>query len=91
LILKRHSQLAQKPSEGMLQWSLNFWPEFKNEVEQELGVPTEEFTSFMAAIARTGMYEIITGTYFDYEGGVGFLTSRFFRLESYVKDETSNI
>ncbi len=86
LLLDRHSGVERQPSENTLQWSLKFWPQFMSDVESELGIPPSELTAFMSTIARTGLYEIITGGFLDYEGGVGVLTPRFFRLKGYVAE-----
>lgn len=86
VILESFGIVERRASENNLQWSKRFWTQFQKRVAVELGVPSDEFTSFMAAIARTGTYEIITGGLLDYDGGVGFLTSRYFRLKSYVSE-----
>lgn len=83
-ILDSFSNRPRNPDQNVLSWSLTFWDDFRSIVEQKLGIPQEEFTPFMNRLNRTGLYDQIVGTYFDYEGGVGMLTPRFHRLKSFV-------
>ena len=83
-ILDSYSSRPRDSDQNDLLWSLTFWEDFRSIVEQELEIPQDEFTPFMNRLNRTGLYDQIVGTYWDYGGGVGMLTPRFHRLKSFV-------
>lgn len=83
-ILDSYSSTPRNSDQNNLIWSRTFWDDFREVVEKEMGIPQDEFTPFMNRLARTGLYDQIVGTYFDYEGGVGMLTARYHRLKIFV-------
>ena len=87
-ILDSYSNRPRTPDQNDLIWSRTFWDNFQSRVEQELGIPQGEFTPFMNRLNRTGLYDQIVGTYWDYDGGIGMLTPRFHRLKSFVSSRT---
>jgi hypothetical protein len=66
----------------------SFWESFERQAIQELSIPSprDELTGLITRLGRTGMYEPIIGTYFDYEGGRGKLTGAYRRLESILRE-----
>lgn len=64
----------------------SFWERFETQAIQELSIPRDELTGLITRLGRTGMYEPIIGTYFDYEGGRGKLTGAYRRLDSILRD-----
>ena len=87
-ILDSYSSRPRDSEQNDLLWSLTFWDDFRSTVMQELRIPQDEFTPFMNRLNRTGLYDQIVGTYWDYAGGVGMLTPRFHRLKSFVGSRT---
>lgn len=86
LLLDEYSQEPRRASENRLQWSTKFWKPYIDDLEQQLGLPSEEITPFLNRIARTGLYDQIVGTYLDYGGGIGYLTPRFYRFKGFVEN-----
>jgi len=65
------------------------WDEFVAKLERELGVAPVEASSFMNRIARTGLYNEITGMFWDYEGGKGMPTPKLTRLKELLDQQPS--
>lgn len=64
-------------AENELQRVNQFWQSFEEAVNQELGIAPEMLRAILARLSRTGLYETIIGTFFDYTGGRGRLTPLF--------------
>lgn len=84
LILNRYTNTPREQGDNILIWSKRFWSDFLSAVETELNLPANEITSFLNRLARTGLYEQITGAYLDYAGGIGYLTPRFHRVKKFL-------
>jgi hypothetical protein len=78
LILQRiEARHPLQPTENRLQRTGHFWAEFTIDAQKELGIDAEGLAAMLGRLARTGMYQEITGGYFDYGGGRGYLTVAF--------------
>ncbi len=84
LLDKYESKYPRKDTENELQRAWRFWPDFINELEKELKFPKEEINDRLARLNRTGCYETFVGGYANYSGGVGKLTSTYFRLKKLI-------
>ncbi len=76
------------PGMNRLQRARTFWNAFEAQVAKEIGVQIGEVQAYLQRLSRTGLYQIITGAYLDYEGGLGHLTPRFERLRTRLDVET---
>lgn len=85
LIFERHLS-AVEPDPNPLARVNQIWDEFVDDLNRILGVHKEEASSFMNRIARTGLYNEITGAYWDYAGGLGIVTAKFARLRKIVDE-----
>lgn len=83
------SENPQEKNENKLQRATKFWKDFQDEVIRTNELGTDEFTAFMSRIARTGCYELITGSFLDYSGGIGYLTPLYHRIKSLCADSKS--
>lgn len=90
-ILNDFSDFPRSPSQNDLQWTSTFWDAFEARAAAELDLPREEVSDFMNRIARTGCYEMFTGGFMDYSGGLGVLTPTFRRFKSIVGIESASI
>lgn len=61
------------------------WDRFVADLDTELCVEPAEASSFMNRIARTGLYNEITGAYWDYTGGKGAPTPKLSRLKELLQ------
>lgn len=68
-----------------------FWNKFLEEMEKELEIPKEEVDSFLTRLNRTGCYETIIGTYYDYSGGLGKLTGLYRTLKRLAIKEKGKV
>jgi hypothetical protein len=66
-----------KDQESPVQRTSKYWTEFQLEATTKLSIPTNEFNAVLQRLTRTGLYEIISGTYWDYVGNRGVLSPRF--------------
>jgi hypothetical protein len=80
-----HKYEHSNPLEGRhpLQRATAVWESFQQEVELNIGIPGAQLPAILTRIQRTGLYETITGAYFDYTGGKGYLT--LFLMTSYQR------
>lgn len=85
IILDRFSVVPRDNRDNDLMWTNKFWEKFESQLCQQLKMPCDEVTGFMNRIARTGCYEMYTGTYFDYTGGKGKLTPIYVRLKEFIQ------
>ena len=72
-------------NENNLEHISPFWNEYINELQKELNIDNMEATSFLSRIARTGCYELINGSYYNYNGGVGKLTKTWEKIKSIIE------
>lgn len=86
-ILDTYSGKPRTAEQNDLQWINTFWDDFVRKLSNELKVPSAEVTDLMNRIARTGCYELFTGTYLDYTGGKGQLTPTYHRLKAFIEQE----
>jgi len=88
-MLDKYSLIAKENGQNDLQRTGIFWEEFENRLSQELHISTEQVPDFMNRIARTGCYEMFTGSYLGYTGGRGKLTPTFKKLKQFIKSSNS--
>lgn len=69
---ERTNQRGEKENE--LQWVSRYWIEFSKEAQEQYNVDQDTFRALMSRMQRTGLYQEITGIFFDYEGGLGMTT-----------------
>ncbi len=58
------------------------WSKFIDEVTLKYSMSEEDIVSILSSISRTGFCKEITGAYFDYKGGVFYITNS---CERFVK------
>lgn len=66
------------------------WKDFVDSVITKYSITEEDVVSILSSISRTGFCNEITGTYFDYGGGVFYITNsckRFIRMIAGEIDE----
>ena len=85
-ILDEFSDRPRERNMNDLEWTNSFWGEFESRLCDRLSIPRAEIVPFMNRLARTGCYEMITGTFLDYSGGRGLLTPIYGRLAEYIKE-----
>lgn len=83
-LLDEYSVVPREDQQNDLQWINLFWGEFENRLCTQLGIPHEQVGDFMTRIARTGCYETLTGTYWDYTGGKGKLTPTYRHFKAFI-------
>jgi hypothetical protein len=81
ILHKLEQQHPMYPGMNRLQRARVFWNDFEKEAAKAVGVRVDEVQGYLQRLSRTGLYQIITGAYLDYEGGLGHLTPRFERLK----------
>jgi hypothetical protein len=81
---------ASKHFGNELQRAENHWNVFESAACLKLSIPEGEFDGFMTRLEHTGLYHEITGTYYDYAGGVGRTTRLFSRLLNLLSSESKN-
>lgn len=86
LVILHKYELAN-PLEGRnpLQRAVAVWGSFQAEVKEVVGIEPEQLSAILTRIQRTGLYETITGGFFDYAGGKGALTPLFLDFISTLK------
>jgi hypothetical protein len=77
LLRNREAQNPPNDQENSVIRTSRYWANFRREAEDKLGIGNDEFNAFLQRLTRTGLYEIISGTYWDYEGNRGTLTPQF--------------
>ncbi len=66
------------------------WRDFVNNITTKYLITEEDVVSILSSISKTGFCNEITGTYFDYSGGVFYITNsckRFIRMIAGEIDE----
>jgi len=69
-----------------LQNVLGYWDSFISCVSTEFNISKDDINAMLIRLNRTGCYETITGTYLNYKGGVGKLTSLFNRIIKLINE-----
>ena len=80
LLLILHKYEVQRPlmaNENQVMRTAESWPAFRVEAASELDISEDVLDAMLQRLVRTGLYQIITGTYFDYHGNRGYLTPLF--------------
>lgn len=78
LLLRRHElKCPPKAGENRLQRTQRLWADFEIAAKEDLGISSDNLQAVLTRLTRTGMYHEITGGYFDYGGGRGYLTPAF--------------
>jgi hypothetical protein len=87
VLLILHKYEGANPLEGRnpLQRAIAVWSSFEADVRQNVGIEPEQLSAILTRIQRTGLYETITGTYWDNAGGKGCLTPLFLDFISTLK------
>lgn len=67
-------------SQNALQRSSVFWKDFKDEVQDQVGIQLENINGYLSRINRTGLYQTFIGGFMGYSGNQGHLTPLFYRL-----------
>ena len=86
-LLDQFSTRPRENAEGDLEWTNSFWDEFEKDLIKNVGIQHTEVAPFMNRIARTGCYEMYTGTYWDYTGGKGKLTPIYTQLVEFIREK----
>lgn len=73
-------------NQNELQSTRVYWHRFQAEACSALQISKQELPGYLTRLSRTGMYCEFTGTYLDYEGGVGRTTPLFARLCDWTRD-----
>jgi len=78
--LKKYEEANPPKPEGEseLQRVNRFWQDFQSECAAKLKIPADELNGVLTRLNRTGLYQTIVGTYFDYAGDRGRLTPNFY-------------
>jgi hypothetical protein len=84
-ILDEYSSTPRTAEQNDLMWANQFWDEFEQRLSSELSISNNQIADFMNRVARTGCYEMFTGTFFDYTGGKGKLTPTYHQLQKYIE------
>jgi hypothetical protein len=83
VLLHRHEiSHPLQTGENHLMRATHFWADFERDAEAELKISKDTLTALLTRLSRTGMYQEITGAYYDYSGGKGYLTPEF---ETFLK------
>ena len=85
--LKKYEEANPPKPEGEneLQRADRFWDDFLSDCEAKLKIPNDEINGVLNRLNRTGLYQTIVGTYLNYTGDRGRLTSNFYRFIEQLK------
>ncbi len=61
-----------------------FWVEFEKEIFNQIDISPSELNGLLTRIQRTGCYQEITGSYWGYTGGQGYLTETYHKLKRLI-------
>jgi hypothetical protein len=81
------SNVAERGRENVVQSTEEFWADFVDGAERELGIPRAEFTGTLTRVSRTGCYCEATGAYLGYPGGRGETTGLWRKFKKFVLDQ----
>ena len=68
---------AVRPGHADVEDAMGYWSDFGGEAERTLGVTPDLLPSVLTRLQRTGLYEHFSGSYMDYQGGMGRVTTLF--------------
>ncbi len=78
LVLRRYeAQFPARPDQNQAQRTHPYWNDFLTESTRTLNIAVDELEAMLQRLTRTGLYQIVTGSYMDYSGGRGYLTPLF--------------
>ncbi len=77
LLHKFETSAPIRQDQNPLQRVLTYWEAFIASVESQFGIPASEIPGVLARMRRTGLYDNIYGTYYDYTGDKGCLTPNY--------------
>jgi hypothetical protein len=82
LLLLRRYELDNppQPEQNQAQRTAPYWGDFQAEAAAAFQLSVDELNAMLQRVQRTGLYQPVTGTYWDYLGNRGFLTPLFERL-----------
>ncbi len=89
LLAKYELSFPKLQDKNALQRATQFWADFTNDLRSEFGIEEDGCRDFLKRIERTGCYAEISGSYHDYSGGIGYLTSTYFEIENLCKTTRS--
>ena len=72
------------PISNILQKADTFWSKFEDDVEQIYKIQPDILQGMLTRLNRTGLYETIVGSFFDYTGGRGYTTSLYNDFRQWV-------
>jgi hypothetical protein len=81
--------VENSPLETPSQRAKRFWNTFVSEVDRECGVSQEKLPAILNRLARTGLYELTAGLFFDSGGGQGYLTPLFSEFTRWIELEAN--
>ena len=84
LLASFEEQVPLQKSENLVQRSGRFWDKFLQAASTQLGIDSVEVENYLQRISRTALYQPLNGAYWDYYGGRGYLTPRFYRLRERI-------
>lgn len=73
-----------------LMWTKTIWKDFEQALIEKLGMPQGATGDFMHRLSRTACYIEFSGSYWDYQGGMGRLTPTYRRLMEFVRERGSD-
>ncbi|KYH32789.1 hypothetical protein [Neomoorella mulderi] len=76
----------RQKGENDLQRASRFWEQFKDELVNRLGVGVDEIDAVLIRLTRSGLYELIVGSYLGYTGGKGKTTPLLVKLLNLIGD-----
>ncbi len=83
-ILDEYGTTPRTDEQNDLQWSNQFWTQFKMRLALDLNISENQVPDFMNRVARTGCYESFSGIWTDSEIGQGRLTPTYHRLKKFI-------
>ena len=64
--------------------TIQYWENFVGELARLFNVRIEEVNAILVRLTRTGCFEPLTGTFWNYKGGHGTLTPIYYRIKNLV-------
>jgi hypothetical protein len=89
LLAKYELKFPKEKDKNRLQRSNQFWTDFLNDLNHQIGIEKDISRDFLKRIERTGCYAEISGSYHNYSGGIGYLTSTYFEIENLCRTTNS--
>ena len=82
VIYRQQCEVRMQPNENELQWAWRMG--WKQLPELCSSVPKEDIPFILLRLQKSGLVREITGTYFNYTGGVYIITESFRKLMRYI-------